>query len=320
MTTRDRVLAALREAGAEGLSGEKLARELGISRVAVAKHVAGLRASGYSIDALLGSGYQLTAVPDLPLPAEVTILLKDPFWTALTGGGETASTNDDARVLTRTGAAEGTVALASRQTDGQGRLGRTWDSPLGGAYFSAVLRPATVPSAVASLALAVALGVARGLASMGFSPQLKWPNDVFLASGKVCGILLHMTAEADRVAWVVAGVGINVHRPSSGSIAREGAAWLGDVDPAVRIPETIAAVLDGIASVYAAWVTHGFSALRAEYESLLLLTGHNVTVRDLSGVVIADGVALGVDDDGRLLVRQADGWVVPVAAGDVTLR
>jgi BirA family biotin operon repressor/biotin-[acetyl-CoA-carboxylase] ligase len=320
MTTRRAVLEALREAGSAGVSGEAIAASLHVSRVAVGKHVAALRAAGYEIAAAPGSGYVLASAPDLPLPDEVEPLLETAgFWRDLSGGRETGSTNDDARELARTGAPEGTVVLASRQLRGRGRLGREWESPDGGVYLSVVLRPAVAPLEAPSLALAVALGVARGLERLGATPRLKWPNDVLLRDGKLAGILLEMSAESDRVEWVVAGIGVNVRRPADGA-ASPVAAYLDDAAPGVRLAEAAAAELDGIARAYAEWLAGGFAALRPDYEARFALAGQAVTVRDLMGDVRADGVVAGVDDEGRLLVRAADGGVVPVTAGEVTLR
>lgn len=316
MGTRDRVLDALRSAGGTGISGEALAREIGVSRMAVFKHVAALRAAGYEIEARAGEGYRLLGTPDLPIPSEVLPLITDPFWVRVEGGAQTGSTNDDARTLARSSVAEGTVVLAARQLSGRGRLGRSWESPEGGAYLSAVLRPAVAPSDVSSLALAVALGVAFGLETLGARPRLKWPNDVLLDSGKVAGVLLEMAAESDRVEWVVAGVGINVRPPGT---RESGAGYLTDELPAKRAAEAAAAVLDGIARAYRAWSTGGFGPLRADYERRHSLTGAEVTVSELDGSVRAFGPVVGVDEGGRLLVQQGES-TVPVSAGEVTLR
>jgi BirA family biotin operon repressor/biotin-[acetyl-CoA-carboxylase] ligase len=305
----------LRDAGGEAVSGEEMADELGVSRVAVAKHVASLRKTGYDIEAVVGEGYRLLAVPDAPLPAEVSQWLASEPWVRLEGGGETGSTNDDARALARGGAAEGTVVLASRQTYGRGRLGRTWESPEGGAYFSAVLRPQVAPSRVASLALAVALGVARGLESLGVASEVKWPNDVFAAGGKIAGVLLEMTAEADRVNWVVVGVGVNVRAPAS---RVPGAAYIDDIFD-IPVARAVAAIIDGVVGAYADWSTGGFDSLREEYANRAMLTGKSVTVRDATGALRAEGVVAGIDDTGRLLVVSAEG-IFPVEAGEVTLR
>jgi len=317
MTTREAVLTALKRAGEAGVSGEALARDLGVSRVAVGKHVAALRDTGYDITAEPGVGYRLIGAPDAPLPAEVSPLLASRFWVGLSGGGRTGSTNDDARALARAGAPEGAAVLASRQTAGRGRLGREWVSPEGGAYVSAVLRPGIAPAHVGSLGLAIGLGIARGLAAaFGVDASLKWPNDVQLSGRKLAGILLEMAAETDRVDWVVAGVGVNVHR--SAGIPDE-VACLEDVVSGVRIAPVAAAVLDGIAGTYAQWLAEGFSAMRGEYESRLAILGDDVTVRDMMGAVRASGRVVGVDDEGRILL-ESGGGVEAVSSGEVTLR
>jgi len=319
MTTRDAVLAALRTAGEIGVSGEALAHELGVSRVAVGKHVSALRDAGYEIVAEPGVGYRLISAPDAPLPAEIEPLLVDAAWMHLTGGGETGSTNDDARALARAGALEGTVVLASAQTSGRGRLGRTWVSPEGGAYLSIVLRPTVTPGEVASLALAVGLGIARGFSEhLGVGTMLKWPNDVLLSGGKVAGILIEMAAESDRVNWVVVGIGINVRRAETTPMHAV-AACLGDHAPGLRIAPAVAAVLEGVAGAYAQWVAEGFGSMRSEYERRCSLLGEDVVVRDMTGAMRTSGSVLGIDDEGRLLVAGLAG-VEAVSAGEVTLR
>lgn len=318
--TRSRVLSALRAAPGP-ISGEDIAEALGVSRVAVSKHVAALREAGYGIESHFGTGYAFISAVDAPIPAEVDYAVREltgsPWtWGLLRGGMATESTNDDAKALARTGAPEGTVVLAGRQTAGRGRLGRVWDSAEGGVYSSVVLRPDVVPAAVAPLSLVIAVGVARGLLTMGVEPRLKWPNDVELASGKVAGILLEMSAESDRVDWVVAGVGLNV-RP--GVERREGAGYIMDEVPDVRRAAAAAAVLEGIRLAYTDYLALGFAGLRAEFGSRHRLDGEHVVVRERDGSVRAAGRVETVDDDGRL-VLATDAGEVRIASGDVTLR
>ncbi|HET6352558.1 MAG TPA: HTH domain-containing protein, partial [Coriobacteriia bacterium] len=158
MSLRSDILAALRFAGPAGVSGEAIARESRVSRVAIAKHIAALREIGYAIDARPGEGYVLTSAPDLVIPAEVAPLLRDSLWVRVEGDVTVGSTNDEARSLAVAGAAEGTVVVASVQTAGRGRLGRQWESPAGGAYLSAVLRPPVAAIELAPLPLVIALG------------------------------------------------------------------------------------------------------------------------------------------------------------------
>jgi BirA family biotin operon repressor/biotin-[acetyl-CoA-carboxylase] ligase len=334
------VLSALR-AARSGVSGETIAARLGVSRVAVAKHVAALRALGYRIDAAAGRGYRLLSAPDAPLPLEVEPLLSSATWGPLSGGGSTGSTNDDCRALAAAGAPEGAVVLASAQTAGKGRLGRTWASPEGGVYLSALLRPPLAVADAGPLALVVGIGVARGLASLGADVGLKWPNDVLALgpgepggttgpggpasvagarparpAGKIAGVLLESMSEGERLSWVVAGVGIDVRRPPTPAA---GAAYLDDVAGPRPLARVAAAVLDGVAASYERFLDAGFAALAEEYASLSVLDGRVVRVSDRDGRPVADGVARGVDATGRLMVETAGGPVA-VASGDVTLR
>lgn len=318
MSTRDQVLEALLAAADPGVSGQDIAEKLGVSRMAVAKHVATLQAEGYEIEAARGRGYRLLATPTEATPAGVRPLVSSAFWTTIVGGLQAASTNDDARALAREGAPEGTAVVAASQTAGRGRLGREWSSPQGGAYLSVILRPQVPVAQVSSLALALGLGVARALDQMGVCPQLKWPNDVLLADGKVAGILVEMAAESDRVEWVVAGIGMNVRRPRGDGEQR--AAYLSDVVSGWSPAAVTAAVLDEVATVYDQWRSNGFGGLAEEYGERHALQGQEVVVRDAIGRVCAAGRVRGVDADGRLLVADATGGTLGVSAGEVTLR
>lgn len=311
---RAQVAAALEAAGGAGISGERIAASLGISRVAVSKHVAGLRALGYEVQSAPRAGYRLLHVPDICIPEEVGPRLRDPLWVTCDGGAEVDSTNDEAKRLARAGAAEGTVIVAARQMGGRGRFGRVWESPEGGAYVSCVLRPQLPPTEVAPLALTLAVGAARGLGSLGAPVGLKWPNDLEAGGRKLGGILLEMAAEADRVEWVVAGCGVNVAAP-----AYPGSTWVREYAPGIRVAEAAAGVLDGMAGAYREFLAAGFSALRDEYASRSTLAGSSVTVRDATGAVVADGTVIGVAEDGSLVLER-EGKETRVSAGEVTLR
>lgn len=315
-TTREHVLAALRDAGAAGVSGERLASLLGVSRVAVGKHVVALRALGYDIVATPGSGYTLVSLPDLAYPWDVAPLVRHPLWRSFSGGAESPSTNDAVRALATQGAEEGAVVIAARQTAGRGRLGRSWESPEGGAYVSMLLRPPVPPAEVGSLALVVGLGIATGLEALGARPRLKWPNDVWLGEGKVAGVLLEMAAESDRVSWVVAGFGLNVVRRDATPLT---AAFVRDVLPDVSVSGATAAVLDGIAEAYGVWLDAGFGPLVEAYNDRSVLTGQSVVVSDATGTVRVRGRVVHVDSEGRLLVEGPAGTEA-VSSGEVTLR
>lgn len=315
LSRRAAIARALAQAGERGVSGETLAHELGVSRVAIGKHVTALRALGYEIESLPRVGYRLLGAPDACIPEEVGPLLADPLWVACEGADALGSTNDEAKRLARAGVPEGTAVVAARQTAGRGRFGRVWESPPGGAYVSCVLRPPLAPVALGGLSLALAVGTARALDSLGAEAGLKWPNDLEVAGRKLGGILLEMTAEADRTEWVVAGCGVNV----VGAPGADFAAVREQV-PDVRVPVVAAALLDGIAAAYREFLGAGFpGGLAAAYRARDVLTGRDVIVRDATGALVAAGVAERVADDGSLVVAGQDG-TRSVAAGEVTLR
>lgn len=313
---RAAVLRALIEHRA-GVSGESLATDLGISRVAIRKHISALREQGYGIEARPGEGYRLLSRPDAPLPLEVMARVTEPFFVRVEGGHVTDSTNDDARRLAVAGEPEGTVVVAAEQRAGRGRLGRVWESPVGGAYASIVLRPECETPEGIVLPLVVGLGVADGLESLGVPARLKWPNDVLAPDGrKLAGILCEGLSEGWRVVWVVAGVGVNVSMPA----VSPGSASVDEIlGHHVPLADVTAAVLDGVARAYLRWRHDGFGGLAQDYERRSSLVGREVTASEATGRVIATGTAAGIDAQGRLLIDTGTG-IVPVAAGDVTLR
>ncbi len=256
---------------------------------------------------------------------EVRALLSSDFWVRIEGGGATGSTNDDARALALEGAPEGTVVLASAQTSGRGRMGRAWESPEGGVYLSALLRPPAGPPALAPLPLVVGLGVAYGLERLGVVPRLKWPNDVLVDGGKVAGVLVESGADSRGTRWAVAGIGLNVARPSAagddgdGVEVPPGAAFLGDRLAVVTFSQVAAAVLDGVAGSYAAFLADGFAGVRVAYLERSATVGTDVQISDPSGGLVADGAAVDIDEAGLLVVDSVVGRVA-VASGELTLR
>lgn len=314
LSTRASVAVALRDAGSAGVSGEAIAGRLGISRASVNAHVAALRALGYEIASSSRVGYRLVSAPDSCIPEEVGPRLRDPLWVSCTGGEELTSTNDEAKRRARAGAPEGTVVVAARQTAGRGRFDRSWESPAGGAYVSCVLRPPLPPASLGPLPLVAAVGVAHGCATLGLDVRLKWPNDIELEGRKLAGILLEMTAEADRAEWVVLGCGVNV-----ANVPHERAASIRERLPSVRVADVAVAVLDGIAGTYRRFLADGFEPLRELYVARLGMRGADVAVRDAVGTLVAEGTVLGVGETGELLL-DAGGRTVRVAAGEVTLR
>jgi len=245
------------------------------------------------------------------------------LWRTVEVIAVTGSTNADLLARAAAGEPEGAVLAAEHQSAGRGRLGRTWTAPPRAALtFSVLLRPSAVPRArLGWLPLLAGVAVAAAVRSVaGVDTQLKWPNDVLAGPAKLAGILAEAAGDA-----VVVGIGVNVSTgpaelppPGPGgltatSLAIEGAA-------AADRAGLLAGILAGLERRYRAWSAVSGDAersgLRAEYSGLCGTLGRRVRV-ELPGGRVLDGLAAGVDTDGRLLVSVPPDADLPVAAGDI---
>ncbi|WP_027365681.1 biotin--[acetyl-CoA-carboxylase] ligase [Desulfotruncus alcoholivorax] len=306
------------------VSGETLCRGLGVSRTAVWKHISGLREDGYQIEAKANLGYRLIASPDVPFPAEVMSgLSATVFGHNLVHLEEVASTNAEAKKLAREGCPEGTVIIAETQNGGKGRLGRAWFSPrAGGLWFSIVLRPPVNLIDTPQVTMVAAVSVATAIREhTGVPAGIKWPNDILVDGKKICGILVELNAEMDRVDFMVAGIGLNVNI-GKGEFPPE----LADIATSLsmesgrhiyRVP-LLRSLLQQFETWYYRWLNEGFAVVLDKWRHMCVTLDCPVTVHTVKETY--SGYAFDVDDTGALLVRTRDGSVQRLVAGEVTLR
>lgn len=212
-TGRDQILAILAASG-DWCSGEDISVRMGISRAAVAKHVAKLRAEGHAIAAVTRRGYKLLAERDALDGQSMEAMLRTRVigkngWLVLE---EVASTNLEGMRRASEGAAEGYVIVAERQTCGRGRKGRNWVSLPRGLQFSVILRPETAGWNSEILTSLGVLAVARVLrAHTDLEVRCKAPNDVLVGDRKIAGILVETGMRGPDLEWAVIGIGCNVN-------------------------------------------------------------------------------------------------------------
>jgi BirA family biotin operon repressor/biotin-[acetyl-CoA-carboxylase] ligase len=245
------------------------------------------------------------------------------LWRSVEVVPVTGSTNADLLARAVAGQPEGAVLAAEEQNAGRGRLGRTWVSPPRAALtFSVLLRPAAVPRAVLGwLPLLAGVAVAAAVRDVAaVDAQLKWPNDVLAGQGKLAGILAEAAGDA-----VVIGIGVNVSTgpgefPPPGPGALPATSLLLQGSPNLDRDRLLAGILAGLERRYRTWSgvlgDSERSGLRAEYTGLCATLGRRVRV-ELPGGRLLDGVAAGLDADGRLLVSMPPEADLPVAAGDI---
>jgi len=297
-------------------SGEELAGKLKISRQALWKHIGKLTDKGYEIVAAPHLGYKLISSPDKFYPWEIQHNLNTRFIGKEIQHEEVAnSTQDLTWQLGLEGAPEGTVVFAQTQKKGRGRIQRQWISPRGGIYFSLLLKPHFLSiQEVPQVTLLIALGCLRGIKkATGVECSVKWPNDIYLKGRKLGGILCEMNAEADRIHFVVAGIGINVNSKDLPLQATSLFLNLKKKLPRVEIAKRI---LEEIEVCYCQAQREGFSNLLKEWSRFCSLWGRRVKVKVFSKRI--EGEAVGIDEKGYLLLRRDNGLVEKVSAGDVT--
>jgi BirA family biotin operon repressor/biotin-[acetyl-CoA-carboxylase] ligase len=238
-----------------------------------------------------------------------------------------ATTNDLAAARAKAGAAEGLVVATDTQSAGRGRLGRAWHSPAGESlYVSLLLRPTRPVAEIPPLTLLAGAAVAQALAGLGFQPRLKWPNDVQLvveAGGrqsvrKVAGILTEMSSEGPRASHVVVGIGLNVNAPGFPPELAAGATSLRLAGGrALDRADVLVAVLAAFEPLYERFLSDGAAAAAAAWQSFAALGARcRVAAPGVPGASL-EGVALGVDDDGALRLRDDAGHVHRVLSGEI---
>jgi len=318
---RETILSLFNQAADGFVSGAQISAELGVSRTAVWKHIRSLRQAGYKIEAIPSRGYQLVQSPDILVPEAILAGLDCRRIGSRVCCLDVAdSTNLQACRFGDDGESEGLVVIADQQRSGKGRMGRRWESPAGvNLYASILLRPAILPFDAPQLTFLSAVAVCRAILTVtGLKATVKWPNDVLLNGKKVAGLLNEMSAETDRVHYVVLGIGVNLNMQedqfpgdlrypaTSLAIAKEG--------PVSRL-DFARALLREIDAWYQVFLQQGSGPVLDAWVRLCDMNGKAVRV-DCNELEI-EGIMTGLADDGALLVRTATGKMERVYAGDV---
>ena len=308
----------------EFVSGELICKNFGVSRTAVWKHVQTLRTEGYEIMSRPRAGYRLASVPDRLYPQEILSGLKTEFMgRRIYYFAQVPSTNAVARELVPAGAPDGALAVAEEQTGGRGRLGRGWFSPPGkGVWCSLILYPPVNPAAAPPLTMLTAVAVARAVRRVaGLTPGIKWPNDLLLGGKKFCGILTEMSAEMERINYIIIGAGINVNLNQEdfpGEIANVATSLKAYAGRTVSRVELLQAYLQEMEVLYRIWLKEGFAPVLKLWKELCVTLQRPVRVSGLKESV--EGWAEDVDEEGSLILRLADQTIRRLTAGEVSLR
>jgi len=299
-------------AAGEWVSGEEMAKRLAISRAAVWKQIQVLRRRGYEISATTGKGYRLAKKSDLLDADRISRCLKTKWLGRdMRIFAKVGSTNASALSMALS-CQNGTVILAEVQTEGRGRLSRPWASPPGGIWMSLILKPKMPLDHIYQINMAASVALCRALSSMlGLQAGIKWPNDLLIRELKICGMLMEVSAQLDRLDYVVLGLGLNANNDPSGfptewrstSLAAELCHDLDRCDLICRLLEEIEVAYENM----------GSKEIYEEWRSRSLTLGRQVRITSAAGNQV--GLAVDLAEDGALLLRTGD-ELKRILAGD----
>ncbi|HAZ80108.1 MAG TPA: biotin--[acetyl-CoA-carboxylase] ligase [Porticoccaceae bacterium] len=232
------------------------------------------------------------------------------------------STNRYARDQVKAGNVSGLVVLAEQQTAGVGRRGNRWLSPFGAnIYMSIVWNFTQSEDVLQGLSLAIGVAVCRSLTKIGMSGvKLKWPNDIYVGSKKLGGILLELVGDPSGDCSVVIGVGINHDMPFSAGEAID-QAWTDIVKETVTPVSRnhlAACLIDNIFDILETFHRLGFSAYQDEWIAADLMYNMPATISNSRESI--SGTVLGVDEHGALRMKLENGAEKRFIGGELSLR
>jgi BirA family biotin operon repressor/biotin-[acetyl-CoA-carboxylase] ligase len=232
------------------------------------------------------------------------------------------STNTLARALADQGAPEGTVVVAEEQTAGRGRMGRDWISPPGAnLLFSLLLRPPLEPENVFVLTMVLALATIDAIkAASHLSCLIKWPNDLYLKRKKLAGILTEFSVREKSVEHVILGLGLNVHwHPEPGKgIARQATSVLSETGIRTDRSDLLVRILKTFEVYYGHAKQGKTDPYYKRWNDLCLVLGKPVVIELSSGEI--HGLALKIDRQGALIIRDRKGTEQRIISGDVSIK
>lgn len=321
--TKDSVLAVLiKEKGF--VSGERISKQLGVSRMAVSAAVKALRGEGYDISSSTNKGYRLNNIQDKISPGELMACLPENRMEKVICLDTVDSTNRYLKQLAVNGAESGTVVIAEEQTRGRGRRGRDFKSPKSkGIYISFLYRPDCSPSDSTVITAWTAVACTRAIKkACGVDAGIKWVNDIILDNKKAGGILTEMSVESEigRVEYIIIGIGINVNETIDefDPELRDKAVSLymstGEPQRRVKLAAELITELDRLASVFP---SHSGEYLE-EYRLKNVTVGKKIRAVMPQGE--KNGTAIRINDNYSLKVRFDDGSISDLSSGEISIR
>ncbi len=320
MPLKDRVLAVLEENKGKSVSGSEIARNVGMTRSAVWKAVKVLREEGYSICAVTNKGYCLSEENDFLSEQSIIPNLRTKHLGRKIDVFKTIdSTNNFAKSLAQLGAEHGTTVISEVQTQGRGRMGNSFYSPLGmGVYMSVILRPKLSVEHSLLITSCVAVAVAEAIENVtSIDCKIKWVNDIYCGDKKLCGILTEASVNVEQggLEYAVVGIGLNVQNVTfPKNIADTATSLSMECKDNVSRSLVAAEILNCLEKRLETIKEPGFIE---DYRKRSNIIGKRIEVTQNEKTTPM--TCLGIDELGKLLVRLDDGTEKALASGTVRL-
>lgn len=323
MSTKQKLLKTLEENREMTISGEQLASIMNVSRSAIWKAIKALKEDGYQIESTTNKGYRLKSESDvmssegiLPWLSKANQDLDIIVYKTV------GSTNLEAKKLALEGAKKGTVIIAEEQTQGRGRMGRSFYSPSkSGIYLSLVLRPDVHANEAVLLTTGASVGVRRAIKKVtGIDTQIKWVNDIYLGNKKIVGILTEAVTNFENglFEFIIIGIGVNFKQPEKKfpKELEDIAGSLFDEKPdALTRNRLTAEIINEVIKICEDLHNRDFLE---EYKTNSMILGKQIRVfRNNEWEV---GTAIDISEEGGLVIKNKSGQIETLNSGEISIR
>ncbi len=315
------ILIKLMDGEGEYISGEDLAKELGITRAAIWKKIAKLREEGYEIESVPRKGYRLLISPQNVLNVQ---RIKREIDLSSFGGefiylNEVDSTNTYLKNNSES-LQSGAIVFAEKQNAGRGRFGRAWENEYGkNIQMSILLKPKIVPERAVFITLVAGAALISTFLDMGIDSKIKWPNDILVGDKKVCGILTELNLELMEINNIILGIGVNVNAEKfPESIGKKATSLLIEGHETKR-EDIIIGFVNNFKVLYRDYIENNKKDVVLEIlNKYSFLEGKKIKVEDASGYI--EGQYERIDAQGNLVIISDNGKKLSLSSGEVSLK
>ena len=318
---RDKIIKIILDNKDNFISGEELSKQLGISRAAIWKHIKILKKEGYNIESVNRKGYRLVGdADDLLNPQNIYHNLKTDFIGKNIIHLETVDSTNNYLKKIGNEIEEGTIVISEEQTQGKGRWGRQWASKAKeGIWMSILLKPDIEPIKAPFITLIAGAAIVKALNNLKVPAKIKWPNDIIINNKKISGILTELSAEIERVNYVVVGIGMNVKNTKFDGELEDKATSIYKENYNLSRLEIITEVVYEFEKLYKDYIERNNNE-----ETIKICKEYSAVIEKDIYVIKGDDRELvkciDINNEGNLVIRDSENNLREIMSGEVSIR